>query len=140
MFNVFHWIKKHLISLWAVISIVFALIVHFAFSVKAPFDWLIANPAYAALILLGLVWFIRRREGAAISSSTAGTAVHRPAERRMRHGTSLNLGEAGGRSSRSASPRVSPPTAKGSRRKPTGWTLSVVNRRSAIWAAWEPVR
>lgn len=64
MFNVFHWIKKHLISLWAVISIVFALIVHFAFSVKAPFDWLIAkwSPGdiltYVGTVSLGLlaVW------------------------------------------------------------------------------------
>lgn len=36
MKKILSWIKKHLVATWAVMSILFAIAVHMAFSVTAP--------------------------------------------------------------------------------------------------------
>ena len=64
MKKILNWIKKHLVATWAVMSIVFAIAVHVAFSVAAPTAWLVAkwSPGdiltYVGTVSLGLlaVW------------------------------------------------------------------------------------
>lgn len=64
MKKILSWIKKHLVATWAVMSILFAIAVHMAFSVTAPTAWLTAkwSPGdiltYVGTVSLGLlaVW------------------------------------------------------------------------------------
>lgn len=64
MKTILTWIKKHIVATWAIISVIFVISVHTAFSVEAPVAWLIAkwSPgdilAYVGTVSLGLlaVW------------------------------------------------------------------------------------
>lgn len=64
MKKILNWIKKHLVATWAAMSVIFAVVVHVAFSVAAPTAWLVAkwSPGdiltYVGTVSLGLlaVW------------------------------------------------------------------------------------
>lgn len=64
MKKILDWIRKHLVATWAVMSVVFAIVVHLAFSAEAPTEWLVAkwSPGdiltYVGTVSLGLlaVW------------------------------------------------------------------------------------
>lgn len=43
MEKILNWIKKHIVATWAVMSVIFAVAVHVAFSVAAPTAWLVAK-------------------------------------------------------------------------------------------------
>lgn len=55
------WIKEHVVWSWAIISIIFALIIHILFLFEAPWKWLVADwesgdiLAYVGTISLGLL-------------------------------------------------------------------------------------
>lgn len=63
MKNILSWLKKHLVLTWAVMSVLFAVTVHLAFSITAPTTWIVAKWSagdiltYAGTISLGLLAF-----------------------------------------------------------------------------------
>lgn len=64
MKKILDWIKNHIVASWAVLSIVFAILVHITFYIAAPTKWLVAKWApgdiltYVGTVSLGLlaVW------------------------------------------------------------------------------------
>lgn len=57
------WFQKHPVVLWAIISVIYAVIVHVLFSIRAPFEFLSAKWSagevltYASTVALGLLAF-----------------------------------------------------------------------------------
>ena len=60
----FDWVKKHIVTTWAVMSVILAVVIHVTFSVPAPTAWLVAKWSagdiltYIGTVSLGLlaVW------------------------------------------------------------------------------------